>query len=158
MTKCARCAAPLESTDATADAVSKAHEERCFVVGDAVAGGNVGDRRWFEGVIESTYDCGYGDGSRGCSIRLARGSAQYTPGDRIGYSDPANLRRIPRPEQAVKASLDTMLDAHYPRDADGKHYLHSGVPVVSRRAPATRPRSGAVSWRIVSRARWSGRR
>lgn len=71
-------------------------EHRPIAVGDYVRGTGTayGKPYWFEGTVETAYDCGLSDGSRGVSIRIARGSANYAPGDRIAYANPANLKRV----------------------------------------------------------------
>lgn len=100
-TACARCAAPLEITDATADAVSKAHEERCFVVGDWVRG--EWDRGWpvtLEGVVLCVRDVNR-DGLLPIDVNVTK-SNTFIVGPRGLLLQRGDFRRIPRPEQAVK--------------------------------------------------------
>lgn len=117
-TTCARCAAPLESTDATADAVSKAHEASCIIPGDEVRWDYMG--YWIEGALESVWNS---NGQPIANIDVTGSSFDNSIRRRsVGLGGSATFRRIPRPEQAVKATkpdlFDRMMDAHYPRDAD----------------------------------------
>lgn len=101
-TTCARCAAPLDATDAAV----KAHEERCFAIGDRVrwdglmdAGGQTD--RWAEGEIVAMPTGGKGH----IGVRVSASSdPHFAP---VVHMTPCNdsgipaIRRIPRPEQAV---------------------------------------------------------
>lgn len=100
-TTCARCSATIDP-----DAVEQRHAV-CFRVGDYVRWTNeydpkwhAADPRWFEGTATKVYPSG--QGTIGVGVQIERGSAQYNPGDHVGYTNAANLRHIQRPGQAVQ--------------------------------------------------------
>jgi hypothetical protein len=55
-TTCARCNAPLEVTDATADEVAREHEERCLIPGDSVRWEFPSRSLWVEGLFLGSHD------------------------------------------------------------------------------------------------------
>lgn len=102
-TTCARCAAPLESTDATIDAVSKAHEERCFITGDNVRWDYAGN--WIEGRLDSIIEKSFGSIAH---IDVARTSFNDSVRRRsVGLGGSATFRRIPTPGQTKPPDFET---------------------------------------------------